>query len=218
MSIRNRLSAAMPFAQLLGLHPHAEEEDREKDESRKARRAEEDDDEKDDLDAKGRKAKGRRAEDDDLEDEDDKKDARRARGEEGDPDDEDEPKGKKARRAEDDDDADPDAEDDDEDPKSKKAIVGRERARCAAIVAHGFKSGNAEQACVFAFDTNMSAAAAVSALNAAGKVSGRGSSLQERMSAAKVPHAGAGGGSEVSADASPIARQIIAAAARAQGL
>jgi len=84
-------------------------------------------------------------------------------------------------------------------------------------VAHGLKAGNAEQACVFAFDTNMSAKSAISALNAAGAAGGRGGGLAERMKNAKVPNAGAGGGDELPAGASPVAQRIIAAAARAQG-
>ncbi|MFA7942055.1 hypothetical protein ACEK06_06280 [Pseudomonas brenneri] len=207
---RSRMTAAATFAHLLGFAKHADEGDDEKDE---ARRAEEDDD-KDDP--KGRKAK--RAEDDDLEDDDDDKQARKAKGEGDDPDDEDDPKGRKAKRAESDDD-DPDAEDDDEqdDPKSSKAAVAKERARCARIMAHGLKSGNAEQAGVFAFDTNMTAAAAINALNAAGSVSGRGGNLKDRMAAANVKNVGAGGdGGGESSNLSPIAQKIIAAAARAK--
>lgn len=210
---RSRMTAAATFAHLLGFAKHAEEGDDEKD---KARRAEEGGDDDDKDDPKGRKAK--RAEDDDLEDDDDDKKARKAKGEGDDPDDKDDPKGRKAKRAEGDDD-DPDAEDDDDQdsPKSSKAAVAKERARCAQIMAHGLKSGNAEQAGVFAFDTNMSAASAISALNAAGSVSGRGGNLKERMAAARVPNAGAGGDDGVeSSNMSPIAQKIIAAAARAK--
>ena len=86
-------------------------------------------------------------------------------------------------------------------------------------MAHGLKSGNAEQAGVFAFDTDMSAASAISALNAAGSVSGRGGNLKDRMAAANVTNVGAGGdvGGENSS-MSPIAQKIIAAAARAKPL
>lgn len=210
---RSRMTAAATFAHLLGFAKHAEEGDDEKD---KARRAEDGGDDDDKDDPKGRKAK--RAEDDDLEDDDDDKKARKAKGEGDDPDDKDDPKGRKAKRADGDDD-DPDAEDDDDQdsPKSSKAAVAKERARCAQIMAHGLKSGNAEQAGVFAFDTNMSAASAISALNAAGSVSGRGGNLKERMAAARVPNAGAGGdGGVESSNMSPIAQKIIAAAARAK--
>ena len=157
-----------------------------------------------DDDEKSKRA--RRAEEDDdenLEDDEDDKDA----------------KGRKAKgkRAEEDDDENLEDDEDDKSAKSKKAIVASERVRCARIVAHGLKAGNAEQACVFAFDTNMSATSAISALNAAGAAGGRGGGLAERMKNAKVPNAGAGGGDELPAGASPVAQRIIAAAARAQG-
>lgn len=211
---RSRMTAAATFAHLLGFAKHADEGDDEKD---KARRAEEDDGDDDKEDPKGRKAK--RAEEDDLEDDEDDKKARKAKGEKDDPDDKsDDPKGRKAKRAEDDDDeSEAEDNDDQDDPKSSKAAVAKERARCAQIMAHGLKSGNAEQAGVFAFDTNMSAAAAISALNAAGSVSGRGSKLKDRMAAADVPNVGAGGdGGVESSNMSPIAQKIIAAAARAK--
>ena len=146
--------------------------------------------------------RARRAEKDDDEDLEDDEDA----------------KGRKAKgkRAEEDDDEDLEDDEDDKSAKSKKAIVASERVRCARIVAHGLKAGNAEQACVFAFDTNMSATSAISALNAAGAAGGRGG-LAERMKKAQVPNAGAGGGDELPAGASPVAQRIIAAAARAQG-
>ena len=211
---RSRMTAAATFAHLLGFAKHADEGDDEKD---KARRAEEDDGDDDKDDPKGRKAK--RAEEDDIEDDEDDKKARKAKGEGDDSDDkDDDPKGRKAKRVEGDDD-DPDAEDDDDQdsPKSSKAAVAKERARCAQIMAHGLKSGNAEQAGVFAFDTNMSAASAISALNAAGSVSGRGGNLKDRMAAANVTNVGAGGdGGVESSSMSPIAQKIIAAAARAK--
>ena len=210
---RSRMAAAATFAHLLGFAKHADEGDDEKD---KARRAEEDGDDNDKDDPKGRKAK--RAEEDDLEDDEDDKKARKAKGEGDDPDDKDDAKGRKAKRAEGDDD-DPDAEDEDDqdDPKSSKAAVAKERARCAQIMAHGLKSGNAEQAGVFAFDTNMTATAAINALNAAGSVSGRGGSLKDRMAAANVANVGAGGdGGGESSNLSPIAQKIISAAARAK--
>lgn len=209
MTIRNRLSAAMPFAQLLGFHPRADEGDDE-DKSKRAK-GEGDEPDKDD-DTQGKKAKGKKAEDDKEDDGD--KDAKGAKVEDDDQDKEG-AKGRKAKRADDDSD-DSDAEDDDEETASKQAIVSQERARCAQIVAHGFKAGSPEQACVFAFDTGMSADAAISAINAAGVVGGKGGSFKDRMAAAKVQNVGAGGGDDLPADVSPVAQQIIAAAARAQ--
>lgn len=207
-----KMSAAMPFAQLLGL-ARAEEGDDEK--RSKGTKGEEEDDK--DKDAKGRKAKGDKADEEDMKDDEEEK-ARRAAEEEPDKEgDKDKDASKsKGKKAEDGDDE-PDDDEKDE-PGSKKAIVRQERVRCAQIVAHGFLAGNAEQACVFAFDTNMSAAAAISALNAAGSVGKRNATLKDRMSTASPAHAGAGGGEESPnmAGLSPTAKKIIAAAARAQ--
>ena len=208
MTMRTRLSASMPFAHLFGLTARAEDED---EKSKRARRAENDDDEdleddEDDKDAKGRKAKGKRADEGDDEDLEGDKDDKDAKGRKA-----------KGKRAEEGDDEDLEDEEDDKSAKSKKAIVASERVRCARILTHGLKAGNAEQACVFAFDTNMSATSAISALNAAGAAGGRGGGLAERMKKAQVPNAGAGGGDELPAGASPVAQRIIAAAARAQG-
>lgn len=209
MTIRNRLSAAMPFAQLLGFHPRADEGDDE-DKSKRAK-GEGDEPDKDD-DTQGKKAKGKKAEND--EDDKDDGDAKGAKGDSDEPD-EGDAKGRKAKRADDDSD-DSDADDDDDKAISKQAIVSQERARCAQIVAHGFRAGSPEQACVFAFDTSMSADAAISAINAAGVVGGKGGSFKDRMAAANVQNVGAGGGDDLSADVSLVAQQIIAAAARAQ--
>ena len=202
MTIRNRLSAAMPFAQLLGFHPRADEGDDE-DKSKHAK-GEGDEPDKDD-DTKDGKAKGKKAENDKDDEDGDDGGAKGAKGE-GDEPDKDDAKGRKAKRA----------EDDDEETASNQAVVSQERARCAQIVAHGFKAGSPEQACVFAFDTNMSADAAISAINAAGAVGGKGGNFKDRMAAAKVQNVGAGGGDDLPADVSPVAQQIIAAAARAQ--
>ncbi|RON52919.1 hypothetical protein BK666_02145 [Pseudomonas frederiksbergensis] len=193
----------MPFAQLLGFNPRADEGDDE-DKSKRAK-GEGDDPDKDD-DTEDGKVKGKKAENDKDDDKDgDDGDAKGAKGEGDDPD-KDDAKGRKAKRA----------EDDDEETASNQAVVSQERARCAQIVAHGFKAGSPEQACVFAFDTNMSADAAISAINAAGAVGGKGGNFKDRMAAAKVQNVGAGGGDDLPADVSPVAQQIIAAAARAQ--
>lgn len=220
MSMRNKLAAAMPFAHLMGLTPAAShaakggraEEDRERD-------AEDDEDE-----PKGRKAKGKRAEDErDEKDEARAEDADEEEG--GDADEEedgDEPKGKsrkakgkRARRAEDDDE-DPEAADEDDEAKAVRAA---ERARCAAIVAHGLQKGCVEQACVFAFDTSLSKTAAINALTA-GQAAGGGrksQSLAERMSSAKVNHVGAEGGGDAPSGMSKTAAAIIRAAEAAGG-
>lgn len=207
MTIRNRLSAAMPFAQLLGFHPRADEGDDE-DKSKRAK-GEGDEPDKDD-DTQGKKSKGKKAENDEDDKDNGDGGAKGAKGE-GDEPDKDDAKGRKAKRADDDSD-DPDAADDDE----TQAIVSQERARCAAIVAHGFKAGTPEQACVFAFDTDMSADAAISAINAAGAVGGKGGSFKDRMDAAKIKNVESDGGDDLPAGVTPVAQQIIAAAARAQ--
>lgn len=63
---------------------------------------------------------------------------------------------------------DPDAEEDEDDEKpNAKAARASERKRCARIIAHGVKAGNVHQAAVFAFDTNLTASQAISAMNAA---------------------------------------------------
>ncbi len=189
-----------PFAHLLGLAPKAEEEDE-----------------------KTRKAKGKRAEDDEPKGKKAEEDDQGPDAEEDDqePGEDDEPKGKKAKgkRAEEDDE--PDAEEDEEDePKGTRAAVAADRARCATIVAHGLKSGSVEQACVFAFDTNMSAASAISAMNAASAVSGsragRGG-LRERMGGSAVPPVGGDDAPSKPAGMSDTAAAIVRAAERAQG-
>lgn len=215
MNMRNKLAAAMPFAHLMGLVPAASqaakggraEEDRERD-------AEDDEDE-----PKGRKAKGKRAEDErDEKDEARAEDADEEDGSADEDEDGDEPKGRKAkgkraRRAEDDD---PEAADEDDEAK---AVRADERARCAAIVAHGLRSGCVEQACVFAFDTSLSKTAAINALTA-GQAAGGGrkpQSLAERMNNAKVNHVGAEGGGDAPAGMSKAAAAIIRAAEAAGG-
>ncbi|MEA9997059.1 hypothetical protein QN382_23000 [Pseudomonas sp. 10B1] len=200
MNMRTKLSAAMPFAHFFGLTSSAEEKD--DDEDKKAKRAKRADaDEKDDEKDKEGNARGAKAEDDgddELEDDDDDKKARKAK-----------------RRGADGDDDMEDGDDDDK-PKGNRATVAGERARCAQIVAHGIKSGNVEQACVFAFDTSMSAASAVNALTAAGAVSGQRGGLRDRMATVTTTHVGAEGGGQAPAGMSPMAQKIIAAAERAQ--
>jgi len=217
MKKRSLMSA--PFAHLFGLAPRAEEDDP-KSRKAKVRRAEDEDDdpdaEEDEDEPKSKKAKGKRAEDDES-----GQDA-----EEDDPDaeeDEDEPKSRKAKgkgkRAEEDDE-DPDAEEEEDEPKSARAAVAADRRRCARIVAHGLKHNNVEQACVFAFDTNMSATSAISALNAAGAAGGaRGgrSRLQERMAAGAVKPVGSDDGDQTPAGMTATAAAIVRAAERAQG-
>ncbi|MBB4863344.1 hypothetical protein HNP46_002191 [Pseudomonas nitritireducens] len=211
MTKRTLLGAAMPFAHLLGLSARAAEDD-EKSSRAKSRRAEDDPDDSDageeeDDEPKGRKAKGKAADDDDDRREDDPD----AEDEE-----DDEPKGRKAkgRRAEDDPDAE-DEEDDDDKPNSK--AVAADRRRCAAIVAHGLELGSVEQACVFAFDTNMSQASAMAALSAGSRADGRKGGLRERMGSGRVKPVGDDDGGKTPNGMTETASAIVRAAERAQG-
>ncbi|NNP68954.1 hypothetical protein [Acinetobacter sp. Ac_5812] len=78
-------------------------------------------------------------------------------------------------------DTDPDAEEDEDDEKpNAKAARASERNRCARIIAHGVKANNVHQAAVFAFDTNLTASQAISAMNAA-KMSAPNGGLGNRM-------------------------------------
>jgi len=146
-----------------------------------------------------------------MEEKDDEDDDERA--EEVDPDEEDKDdkddakKAKKAKKAED---------DSDDDGESAKA----ERARCAKIIAHGIAHGCVRQAGVFAFDTNMTAAQAIRALEASatdGKA--RSSGLRERMAGVKVPNVGANGGTQALDPNDPAvkAAAIVAAGKKRRG-
>ncbi len=138
----------------------------------------------------GRAKGAARAEDDEdkkpkKDDGDDEPSAEDDKPADGDDDDEDKkPKSKKAKakaKAEDDGDEEPDGDED-------KAAA--ERSRCKAIVAHGFKTGREIEACTFAFDTSMSAAAAVATLDALAAAAPKKfatASLSERMAGAAVP-------------------------------
>lgn len=218
MTMRSKLAAAMPFAHLMGL---ATAQGRAKGKVT-GRRAEEDDDreaeEEEDAEPKSRKAKGKggRAEDDDAKP-DAEGDDPDAKDDEDEDEDEDPPKSRKAkgkRAAEDEDD-----ERAEEDDTAARRAVKADRQRCAAIVAHGFANGCAEQACVFAFDTNMSKSAAINALTAGSKAGGKakGSSLAERMDAARVKPVGSDGGGDAPAGMSANAAAIIRAAEAAGG-
>ena len=70
-----------------------------------------------------------------------------------------------------------------------------ERARCAEIIAHGVAHGCVRQAGVFAFDTSMTAAQAIKALQASAQDGpARPNGLRDRMSAVRIPNVGADGG------------------------
>ncbi|WP_170975508.1 hypothetical protein [Martelella alba] len=163
------------FAHLLGRAPSAAEDDEDnKQKSKKARKAE-DDDRKDDDDPDA-------SEDDDDGKDDDKKE------------------GKTAKRADDDDDDDPDAADDDDDDKDEDKNVkkGRkaEKSRCAAIFASQHAAGRPALAASLAFNTSMSARAAIRVLaSSAPEVSTGRRSLDARMQDVPNVKLGADGGS-----------------------
>lgn len=94
-----------------------------------------------------------------------------------------------------------DDEDEDDDDKKKdgaskaaKAARSAERLRCCSIFAHGIKVGMPEMAGTFAMDTNMSASAAMSALDSAKRLNGKRGSLDAVMSATQIPNPGTEGG------------------------
>lgn len=93
------------------------------------------------------------------------------------------------------------AEDDKQkDDDKAKAAASAERARCAAIVAHGVACGAVRQACTYAFDTDMDADVAVATLDstAVDRVAATPAapSLADRMAMAAIANVGpdAGGG------------------------
>jgi hypothetical protein len=205
------MARVMPFAHFLGLSGTSPRmEDGGEDDERRQRDGESDDEYARRMEEKDREEEeARRAEDERREE-----DARRA---------EEERREEESRRAEGEED-DVDAEEDDNDDKEKGSRAGRakgarqrERIRCAAIVAAGVKAGRVNQACVFAFDSNLTASQAIAALNAAAldaPAARQGSGLRERMSAVRPPNVGA--------DAAPsgpqnAAQLIIAADAKRRG-
>jgi hypothetical protein len=206
-----KLASAMPFAHYLGL---ARAEESTEDDERKQREGESDDEyakRMEEMDEKEEEA--RRAE------EEEKEKARKAEEEERE-------KAKKAKKAEDENDVDgddADMEEDEEDDKREGRAKGarqRERIRCARIVAEGIRLGRTKQACVFAFDSTLSSAAAIAALNAAAldataQPAARRPSIDERMSKVVTPNPGANSGRAPSADPSKnLADRIVAAGER----
>lgn len=169
------------FAHLLGLKKKSsEEEDDGKEKSKKA---------------KSRKAEDERDDEEDAEDDDDREGVEE--DDDSDPDDEDEDKsskkGKKAksRHAEDEGD-DADAEEDEDENRDVKKGRRAERKRCAAIFGSQAAAGRPDMAAHFAFNTGLSARAAISSLSAMGAVvsePAKKASLDERMRS-NSPHIG----------------------------
>ncbi len=165
------------FNHLLGRASASEDDnDDNKEKSKKAKsRAEEDDKDKED------------AEDDDQDDnkDDDKKDGKKAKSRADDSDD-------------DDDDADAEEEDDDDDDKDKKKDAKKaERDRCAKIFASEYAAGRPALAASLAFNTSLSAKAAIAVLAGAGVEAPAGrKSLDERMQQVKSVKIGPDGSPE----------------------
>lgn len=189
--LTKKLSAAVPFAHLLGIRAEAEDDERRdsdplaEDDERKQREGESDEDYARRMEELDEKEKAEAGEDDE--------------------------------QAEAGDEPDGDAKDDEDEPKA-------ERARCARIIAHGIKNGCVHQAAVFAFDTSMSAAQAIAAINAArlDATAGKRGGLAGRMAGVQVPKVGADAApapdlSDPKVAAKVAADRIVSAAAKARG-
>jgi hypothetical protein len=182
------LASRIPFAHLLGVKAADNIDD---DEKKKREDAKAEDEDKDKPDGK--------AEDDKPGDDDTEKDKRDA-------------KGSKSKASD-------DGEDDDEDKEKKEqAVRASERARCAAILAHGIKTGAVRQACAYAFDTGMSAAVAVATLDATAEDrKPAGSTLADRMAGVVAPSVRPEASQLDKSDPKAIAAGVIASARRARG-
>lgn len=207
---QRKATRIMPFAQFFGLAPRAEEQDDDDlDEDRKQR------DDESDEDYARRMAALKEESDDSDEDGDDDADAEDPEGNDDDDDSDHKP---------DADDLSDDEQDDDDDKKpseAKKAARTAERQRCAAIVAHGIKTGQTILACSFAFDTNLTAAQAKASLNAARKDAAasapRHRSLSDRMASVQPPNPGSDGGKNSGNAAKTLADRIVAVGERVRG-
>ena len=218
MSTLSKMAAALPFAHLLGMAPRAAKADDDSDDDSAqhadesdedyAKRMEDEDDE--DFDKKGAKA----ADDEDGDGDDDNKESKskaksKAAADEGDDDvdkeDDTDKKGKKAKKAE-------EPEDD-----KQKAARASERARCAAIFKCDAAGVRPDVAAHLAFETDMSASAAVSMLKtvAAGGTA-KPAGLASRMSSVKAYNVGADSAAAPAAGSSGDAAARIIAAGKAR--
>ncbi len=170
-----------------------------------------------------RAAKAKENEEDDkankAESDDDEDEAKKAESDENDDmDDKEKKDSKKSNKAESDDD---ETDEDSESEKDKKASRLAERARCAAIVAHGINTGSVRQACAYAFDTNMSANTAIATLDATASDRKGGSSLADRMATVTTKAVKPEADSQVSdspkAEADALVGRILAAGKKARG-
>ncbi|MBU8547244.1 MULTISPECIES: hypothetical protein [Roseomonadaceae] len=169
---KRQAAEALPFAHLIGAdavtasgkRSEEDERDDDKDEDRRdASAAEDDDDDKD------------RAQDDDGDDDKDRaeEDDDDEKAEEDDEEEEDKPKGSAAAR------------------QAARSATKAERARCRAIFTSKHAAGRVAAACSLAFDTGMSAKAAIGVLKSLpreGSAAGAGQpSLSDRMAALGGP-------------------------------
>lgn len=207
MKAMSRIAAAMPFAHLLSLAKHAEDE-----EGKKAKRAEEEQEEEAHAEEEEeQEEEAARADEQDG----DGEEMESEEGDEEDDSDGDEKKGKKARKAKSKGRAEEESEEGDEKDgdKSARSAIRRERARCAKIIAHGINTGRVRQAGVLAFDTNLSVKAAIATLDAGAPDQPQANSrkpLAERMAETSVPNVGADGGGKTPAGVTKTAAAIIA--------
>jgi hypothetical protein len=213
----SKLAKVNPFAHFLGIPVASSAGASEKDDER-----EQGDDESDEDYAKRME---------ELDDEEARKAEEERKKEEGAKRAEDERKREEdARRAEEDDDDEEASEEDKKEDREEGKRAGRakgarqrERIRCARILASGIKAGRVNQACVFAFDSTLTASAAVAALGAADldapkQAAARPSRLSERMQAVQTPNPGANSAAAPSADpAKALADRIVAVAERVRG-
>lgn len=205
MSVKQAVANALSFASLAGLG---------RAKGARAESDEEKDKEKKDDDAKAEsEEEDAKAEDDKPEDKDDEKKESKAEGKEDD--ETDDEKKEKAAAA------------------TLKPIAGTpaERQRCKAIVAHGVKMSVAAggdlapviDACMLAFDTDVSAEAAIGSMSARADVAAAlprkatGQALDARMGAEVVPIAKPEAGRVDANDPKAIALTVIAAAKKARG-
>lgn len=83
-----------------------------------------------------------------------------------------------------------------------RQAVAAERKRCAAIFAARSAAGNVPQACVLAFNTNLSAKAAIAVLDSGGaSPPAKGGALSAAMRGVQVPALGGGGADDGDDDA-----------------
>lgn len=188
----------LPFAHLLGIKADKadgssdEDEDKKKDAAKKA-----ESDEEDDSASADDQPEPERKPDEDPEKKDGKK-SKKAEGQDGEGD------------------GDGDEEEDEEEKKPSAAVL-RDRARCARIIAHGIQTGTVRQAGVLAFDTNLSASAAMASLDASKADAKSSGGLSARMAGVPQTVVRPDAGRVDASDPKAVAAQILAATAKARG-